>query len=248
MTKGVALVGLIMLLPSGTSRAQTVQDPAATLIMQAVEVTQPLGPCEAADVVGVIARVTGVPAGIEHVPGDCDYRHSARSPIRQSLQGLSVRDALDQIVRWDPRYRWQVLEGVISFRPLAARNRPDHFLHTSTGDVELVDENIAGALAAISAILGANDMARPAGRTPLAEKRFSLSLSSVSALAALDAVVKQHGAMWWEVRYCKPEVSRRYATVNLWTFDKGGLGYRLDQSFRARNAPDPCADNVVQPL
>jgi hypothetical protein len=218
------------------------QDVTSTLITQTVEVGQPLVPCEAADVVGFIARVTGVPAGIEFVPGDCGYRHFARSATRQSLQGLSVREALDQIVQWDPRYEWKFLEGVVSFRPVAATNRPDHFLHTTTGNLELVDDDVAGALAAITAMLGAKHSARPPARTALAEKRFSVSLTSVSAVAALDAVVRAHGAMWWEVRYCRPEVSRRYATVNLWTFDKGGVGYRLDQSFRASKNPDPCPD------
>lgn len=217
------------------------QDVTSTLITQTVEVGHPLAPCEAADVVGFIARVTGVPAGIEFVPGDCGYRHFARSATRQSLQGLSIREALNQIVRWDPRYQWKLLDGVISFRPLAATNRPDHFLHTTTGDLDLVDDDVAGAFVAITDLLGAKQSSGPPPRTPLAEKRFSVSLSSVSAVAALDAVVRAHGAMWWEVRYCRPEASRRYATVNLWTFDKGGVGYRLDQSFRASKAPDPCS-------
>jgi hypothetical protein len=106
----------------------------------------------------------------------------------------------------------------------------------------LVDDDVAGALGAITAMLGANRSAGTPGRTPLAQKRFSVSRPSVSAVAALDAVVREHGAMWWEVRYCKPEASRRYATVNLWTFDKGGVGSRLDQSFRASKSPDPCFD------
>jgi hypothetical protein len=218
------------------------QDVTSTLITQTVEVGQPLAPCEAADVVALIARVTGVPAGIEFVPGDCEYRDAARSATRQSLQGLSVREALDQMVVRDPRYGWQLLDGVVSFRPVAAANQPKHFLHTATGDLQLVDDDMAGALAAITAMLGAKYSARPPALTPLAEKRFSVSRSSVSAVAALDAVVRAHGAMWWEVRYCKPDMSRHYATVNLWTFDKGGVGYRLDQSFRASKAPDPCLD------
>jgi hypothetical protein len=217
------------------------QDVTATLITQTIEVGQPLVPCEAADVVGLIARVTEVPAGIEFVPGDCGYRHFGRSASRQSLQGLSIREALDQLVQWDPRYEWRLLEGVISFRPVAAINRPDHFLHTATGDLNLVDDDVAGALGAITAMLGAKHSARTPGRTPLAQKRFSVSLPSVSAVGALDAVVRAHGGMWWEVRYCKPEASRLFATVNLVTFDKGGSGYRLDQSFRARKSPDPCS-------
>lgn len=126
------------------------QDLDSTLITQTIEVGQPLAPCEAADVVGFIARIMGVPAGIEFVPGDCGYRHVARSATRQSLQGLSIREALNQIVQWDPRYEWKLLQGVVSFRPVAATNRPDHFLHTTTGDLDLVDDDMAGALAAIT--------------------------------------------------------------------------------------------------
>ena len=241
MRNYAAPLACVVLFHLAAVESRVVQDLASTLITETIEVGQPLAPCEAADVVAFMARAVGVPAGIEFVPGDCGYRHVGRSANRQSLQGLSIREALDQIVQWDPRYQWQLRDGVISFRPVAAINRPDHFLHTATGNLELVEEDLDGALQAVTAILGANFRGRHPARTPLEDKRFSTALSSVSAVAALDAVARAHGAMWWEVRYCKPEVSRRYATVMLVTFDKGGAGSRLDQSFRASKAPDPCS-------
>ena len=133
---------------------------------------------------------------------------------------------------------------VISFRPVEAWNQADHFLHTTTGALQLVDENMGGAFVAISRTLGVRHVSAPTARTPLAEKRFSVSLGDTSALAALDAVVRVHGQMWWEMRYCKPESLRQYATVFLRTFDKAGLGARIDQSFRSRKASDPCAHDI----
>ena len=243
--KNVAtLLVVLAFFTSSQLRASVGQDVTSTLITQTIEVGQPLAPCEAADVVGVIARATGVPAGIEFIPGDCGYGHTARSTTRQSLQGLSVREALDRIAEWDPRYRWQLLDGVISFRPVEAWDRPDHFLHTTTGALQLGDENMGGAFVAISRILGMRHVSAPTARTPLAEKRFSVSLGDTSVLAALDAVVRAHGEMWWEVRYCKSEPSRQYATVFLRTFDKADLGVRIDQSFRSRKAIDPCAHDI----
>lgn len=236
---GVTPVVSVEVREDGTSGDAT-QNVTDTVITQAIDVGQPLAPCEAADVVGLIARVMGIPAGIEFVPGDCGYGHTARSARRHSLHGLSIREALDQIVQWDPRYHWQLLDGVVSFRPAAAINRPDHFLHDTTGALQLVEDDLEGAFAALTAMFGAKLASRRPARTALAEKRFSVSLSSASAVAALDAVARAHGAMWWEVRYCRPEASRRYATLHLWTFDKGGLGYRLDQRFRAQKAADPC--------
>jgi hypothetical protein len=229
---------------SSHSTASAGQDVTAALITRTIEVGQPIAPCEAADVVGVIARTTGVPAGVEFIPGDCGYRHTERSTTRQALQGLAIREALDRIVEWDPRYRWRLLDGVISFRPVDAWDRPDHFLHTTTGALQLADVNIGEAFVAISRILGVRHVSAPVPRTPLAEKQFSVAPGDTSVVAALDAVVRAHGEMWWEVRYCKPEPLRQYATVFLRTFDNAGLGVRVDQSFRSRKAIDPCAHDI----
>lgn len=242
MKHGAPLVAAAVALCVGQPQVDARQDVTATVISQTIEVGQPPGPCEAAGVVALIARVMQVPAGVEHAPGACTPTPSrnATASARESLQGLSVREALDRIVEWDPRYQWQLLDGVVSFRPVTAIGRPDHFLHTSAGSLHLDNENVGGALVAIAAMLGAGARAALPSRTPLAEKRFSLSVTATSAVDALDAIVRAHGEMWWEMRYCRPEASPESATLYLYTFDKGGVGYRLYQTLRGRGATDPC--------
>lgn len=77
-------------------------------------------------------------------------------------------------------------------------------------------------------------------RTPQETVQFSVPAHTLSVLQALDVVVRRHGAMRWEVRYCRAELSRRFASIALYTFDNGGLMFQLDQSFRARGEPNPC--------
>lgn len=236
---GVVL-GATVLFPGSISRLS--QDVAERVISGPVEVSVPLAPCEAASAAGIIAVMAEVPAGIEHAPGACDYRSVPTTrPNRRSLHGLSVKEALDLLVQLDPRYRWTISEGVISFRPAEAVARRDHFLHTATGSLELTEDDLGGALAAVAALLGDRYVPPPAMRTAQAMHRFTLRRPVTSVVEALDAIVRTHGTSWWEVRYCQPTLAREFATLTLWTFDKAGLGVRLGAAARRRGQSDPCA-------
>jgi hypothetical protein len=105
---------------------------------------------------------------------------------------------------------------------------------------ELRDANVDGAFVAVMRMLGVKVLPRPVTETAQETLLFSVPAQPVSVLQALDAVVRRHGSMRWEVTYCRPELSRRFASVALYTFDKGGLMVQLDQSFRLRGEPNPC--------
>jgi hypothetical protein len=235
------LASCVAILSPSTVPQDRVPHVAATLISSHFVLPEGVRPCEVPRLAGHIARVAGVPAGVEHIPGPCEAL--PQRPGGRSLQGLTLGEALDILVSSDPRYSWRVVDGIISFRPTAAAGFHQHFLHTSIGSLSLVDANMGDAFAGVLKILGINYPTPSDPPTPQGNLRLTLALGSVSALKALNAIVRQHGAMWWEVRYCKPELSRQYATVSLWTFDKTGLSFRLDQSFRSKGAGDPCGPN-----
>jgi hypothetical protein len=77
-----------------------------------------------------LAKSTGALIGFETVM-DAEDRSSPRGSFDRSLEGLTVAEALDQIVSSDPRYEWRERRGVIHVRPITAfkapRLRPERF-------------------------------------------------------------------------------------------------------------------------
>ena len=141
------------------------------------------------------------------------------------LQGISVGEAFDKLIQLDPRYGWTESDGVLVMRPVLASQDPSHFLH-QTISLNLVDERLSGSLHAILTALSpflfsASDAI--AFRTPEGDRRFSVSLSATSILEALNASVRAHGSMWWEVRDRQPPARDEYADIGFKTFDGSGL-------------------------
>jgi hypothetical protein len=191
------IVALLTLLGIGvglSAKASNSQDTSSQLIESDFVVPDVLGKCDAATAAGIIAMAVGVPAGIEHVPGLCDYRNDDQtSGSGKSLRGWSIREAFDHVVHADPRYRWTASDGVLSFRPIAAVALADHFLITATGALELADADMGASLSGVTGILGARYSFPPTTRTPQAAHRITVSIPTITALGALDEVVRRHG-------------------------------------------------------
>lgn len=189
----------------------------------------PLDPCVLPAIVWRVVHSVRVPAGLEPVPGPCRWGGRApRAPVEQSrLTGLTVHEALDRLVRLDPRYWWTVSNGVILVRPLQTWNDRDHFLHRTVSQFVVNDQHLGGALDEINNALGPLESTRGgeyALSTPDANKRFTVRLGATSIVEALTAVVRAHGALLWHVTYCRPEARHENATIWLTTYDGGGLG------------------------
>jgi hypothetical protein len=157
---------------------------------------------------------------------------------------MTGREALDALVGLDPRYRWSETDGVIVLRPIDAWENRDHFLHRSASSFAFADENIKGALAALKSALGPLQIPSVdlLGPTPLAERRFSVSLGATSAYEALNAIVRSHGDLAWIVGYCQPSVSYEHSLLSLVTFDGSGTGWRGAYARRSDGTTyDPCS-------
>ena len=221
---------VLLLLATMTLSAQSSVPATARTIDEDVVVRLPYVPCQIPNVAVRIAQVLKVPAGAESVPEPCpDPQHPA-PPVtgRMSLLGMTAREAFDALVRLDPRYRWVESGGVVVIRPVDAWEGHDHFLHRSMSSFAFTDENVPGALAALQTAIGPSRISggQLPGRSPLAERRFSVSLGAISVYEALNAIVKAHGALAWLVGYCQPQVSYENSTGTLITFDGSGVGWR----------------------
>lgn len=156
----IATSVLVVGTPMQPRQAETDQDVAGAVLAN-FEITEPPLRCDVPTIAGFVAARAGVPIGVEHVPDDCEGSDRRPMPTRRSLAGSTVRQVLDLLVRHDPRYTWSVVDGGVTFRPIAAIGFVDHFLHTTVARFELHDASVDGAFAAVMHMLGIRFPPRP---------------------------------------------------------------------------------------
>jgi L-aminopeptidase/D-esterase-like protein len=198
------------------------------LITRNFEVNLPPHPCSVPAIVMFMAGSVEAVSGVEYRPEPCDYRTERPAPTdRINLLSMTVGQAMNTLVKIDPRYAWQESEGVIMMRPIEAWADDKHLLHESIGPIEFENKTMGYALRLLRPIIGLEpdvDTPFPAGNTPHGWHEFSVKLHVLSQLEALNEVVRAHGNLHWEVKYCAPEKRREYTRVMFWTSDKGGTG------------------------
>jgi hypothetical protein len=196
--------------------------------------------CELPGVVTAIARTTGVPFGLEYVPGQCPPPSPGAASLgereRVFMTGMTIGDALDGLVKLDSRYWWVESDGVIVVRPVAAWNDKEHFLHKTLASFAVDDQDLGSALGHWKAArANVPPAAIPHGATTeLGLRRFSIEPTGpISAVSALDAITRAHRSLMWEVRYCEPKALPEYATVFLGTLEDRPtmLGTTLPERF-----------------
>lgn len=198
------------------------------LITRNFEVNLPPHPCSVPAIVMFMAGSVEAVSGVEYRPEPCDYRTERPAPAdRINLLGMTVEDAMNALVKIDPRYAWQESEGVLMMRPIEAWADDKHILHESIGPIEFENKPMGYALQLLRPIINLEpnvDRAFPAGNTPHGWHEFSVKLRVMSQIEALNEIVRAHGNLHWEVKYCRPEIRREYTRLMLYTTDKGGIG------------------------
>ena len=189
----------------------------------------PVHECTVPGAVAGLARRFHFRAGVEYLPVDCQpyHQNAARSKESVNLRGLTIRAALEKLSALDPRYRWVETDGLIVMRPLEAWADPKNMLNYTTGSFELEEVNFGGALdAVVSALTGKqhSTAASLAERTEQGARRFSVRAGATSVAAALDAIVRQHGDAWWEVRLSAVPPNGLGPVIWIWTHDGSGIG------------------------
>ena len=140
-------------------------------------------------------------------------------------RGPSDAGALKKLVALDPRYRWLDSDGVIVMRPVEAWADPDNVLNFKTSSFILEDATLGSALHAVVSALDEklrHDGGSFANHTDQGNRLFSVKTGPTSAGGAIDAIVRAHGDMWWELKdFVVAEKDQRV----LWLrrFDGSGL-------------------------
>lgn len=247
---GMLAVGIL------TSGSAAPPDVTSKVIESEVYYQRPSTPCEIPKSVIRIAKAVQVPLGVEQLPADCVAppltSNTVITPPRENvyLTGKTVGEALDELVAVDPRYRWTASDGVIVMRPASAWIEKDHFLNRLFDAFRGVDQHMYGALHLWRNAMRGEERdpvsAAGAPRTDSGRRLFSVTLSGpATAEMVLDEIVRTHGRLYWEVRYCRPSAEARYAEVWLWTLDdpRDGLGVPLKERFMTPDGKmvDACA-------
>lgn len=197
-----------------------------------VDVGFPIGPrinaCSVPTAIWRLGKILRIPTGSEYLPGDCGIGAPSHSVEQVDLRGKTLAEALNVLVALDGRYRWIESKGVIVVRPVTAWADPKHILNQVSAQFVLNDQHLGGALdeivvglkgAAAGRLTGAHSM-----RTAEGERRISLNLGAVSLVDALNAIVREHGALRWQANFSHEPPSLETLTLSLNTFDGDGIG------------------------
>ena len=231
---------VVLIAAAAALDAQPREDVTTRLLPRIIKVRLPLGPCTVASSAMAIAHSVSLPSGIEFLPGPC----VTPEPTGEiTLLDLTVAEAMNRLVEIDRRYYWTETDGVIIIRPLAAWSDRKHFLNQTIEPLTLKDVDYPRALEQVMTALGRPP--RSGGVFEGADGRlFSVETPAVAAVEALDAIVRAHGKLRWEVRYCRSEPRPEFATIFLYVFgnlpSEYGLGGSALPSADGVRVPNPC--------
>jgi len=174
-----------------------------------------------AETLSSIARASGVLIGFETML-DRDPL-SARTRFGWSMRGKKVSEALDELMVVHRGYEWRSVNGVIHVRPQSAFADLHHFLNQAIGPIELIDALPLHATFEVHRIFIPDCLvSHPIytdQRDVFLEKEdaamqqtFTLSFGGGTVLDLLDAVIKAHGSLYWNVTYDVPRERLHDAT------------------------------------
>jgi len=197
--------------------------PLERVIDRHVTVRVPFGSCDIPDTLAVIAKLAELPAGIEHLPGECvrvqddnDYGNDV------PLLGLTVREAVETIAKLDARYMVLESTGTLLVRPVAAWADKDHFLHQEIGRFAVTEVDMHEAIVRLHDAFGkpprpSHVVQQP--RSAAGARLLTVDAGATSLYGALNAIIEAHGALLWEVHYCAPIRLRQAASLTVRTYD-----------------------------
>lgn len=172
----------------------------------------------------LIGAKTGVLTGVERLPGQCEPDADGNRET-VDLQGMTLQAALDKLVEIDPRYSWQMRDGVIVMRPVEAWSNPNNPLNQVIEGFTMQDRNYRGALDLFRvALFREPPSTKPdyEGRGQQVRRKFSMTAPSGPAVDALDSISRSHGGLTWYVSYKTAVASVDEMVVQLYTFDDEG--------------------------
>jgi hypothetical protein len=224
--RGLVIGGVLLTLGLAVpAAAQDGVPPLERLIDFRTRVPVAVTDCTVPSMTEYLARRFEQAAGVEFMLSDCAKlggggRRAGGETV--DLYGLTLQDALTKLLALDPRYRMVESDGVIVVRPVQAWADPKNVLNFGSGSFALEDATLGIALdALLSAMTGepASPDDRYAIPTEDGARRFNVKTGAISAVGALEAIVRAHGRSTWTVRHS--DIGRM---ISFHTFDGSSVG------------------------
>jgi hypothetical protein len=112
---------------------------------------------------------------------------------------MPLRVALEAIGSLDPRFEWRDMNGVIVFRPVEAWADPYDPLFRLIPSVRLDDVPGSEAVGLVRSMLRAPEPATDKSSDFSDSRHFSIDLPQSTMLDLLNAVVRSHGELTWDL-------------------------------------------------
>jgi hypothetical protein len=152
-------------------------------------------------IVGRISSLARVPIGIETLPAPRSPAPPANPDVAITLTGRTVREAMNALVRLDPRYEWRDLDGVPTIRPKVSWGRADDPLSLLMRAVDVDAARAGDALRLAGQGFGTPDD-RSSG--PADTRSFAIHTPAGTVLDFLTAVARAHGELCWQFSWNPP--------------------------------------------
>ena len=110
-----------------------------------------------------------------------------------SLNGLTLRAALDTLTAIDSRYSWRDVAGVIVIRPHSSWGDGSHPLFRLAPALDASDASLSQVVSAILRALGRDD----AFVSLTDSRQFAINVPEGSILDQLGAIARAHGQLGW---------------------------------------------------
>jgi len=192
----------------------------------------PLGYNAVRTALHLTAQLGRAPIGFEMLPEPTPSQgvepDRPASPRRFSLNGLTVREALDAIVREDQRYEWREANGVLHIAPRRASTNALNVLNRPLPARAFRRVTLAGALDQIHQAIDPNydPAATITLRTGPESSRESQAqqartfdaVASGTVRDELDTVIHAHRDAYWFVEYTGEIADLQHARVGLCVF------------------------------
>ncbi|MCI0557832.1 MAG: hypothetical protein MN733_05005, partial [Nitrososphaera sp.] len=155
-------------------------------------------------VIDTLAVRHGIPVGLEKFS-----THKDEAKIDIDIEEGALREVLDSMVRQEPSYRWQVIDGVINFTPTHDRDgfvatfldTPVNRFASGKGNDELDIRDRILKLSTVRRLMTSYGMGvdRLWGRGVYAENEVDLSISNTNVRGVLNKVIRDSKYKTWVV-------------------------------------------------
>lgn len=144
------------------------------------------------------------------------------------LTGASVRDALNLLVRADPRYVWRELNGVPVVRPINAWTDATNPLNQPVANLAWDNVSAEQALSRVAGLVFRRQVPANALQQSHDGRLLSVHVELGSVIDVLNEVVRAHGDLMWSVTHGISAENPTGLRVSLKWFD----GHAVRTSFR----------------